>query len=418
MKTTFIFLIIALVCHTQFSTAATFTWNGSVDTVFAKKANWTTANGTTYPGSNDTIYIVAATNRPVLASDRDVARLVLTSGSMDLKGYTFTATLSALCTIGTVDNGTLVVRGTKAQFSGSTINTTLDVYCDEIIFDGGIFNESCVFTTTGIESSVGSGGCVFNNVVTIIHQGNLGKKFVLSQTTPATFNNVVTFTNTGNGLISIEPIDSTMFNGNVKLNNTGSGSICITNALLTSGNSIMAGDSGFQTGKLFLSYFYQKGSTTQTLTLTDNSSLLLRACEFNGSSTFTAPNIICGHSVFNGTTQFIKTATSGNYWNGNNVFDAATTITYQGTGGTAGDELRLANVLPNTYHDDVTFESDGNPLQVVCNSSSNFYGNITTNHRAITFRKGETIFNGGNAQELNSTVNFDFEEVQIDKTDR
>jgi hypothetical protein len=141
MKTNPIFLIIALIFQTQFSTAATFTWNGSVDTVFAKKANWTTANGTTYPGSNDTIYIVAATNRPVLASDLDVARLVLTSGSMDLKGYTFTATLSALCTSGTVGNGTLVVRGTKAQFSGSTINTILDVYCDEIIFDGGIFQK-------------------------------------------------------------------------------------------------------------------------------------------------------------------------------------------------------------------------------------------------------------------------------------
>jgi PKD repeat protein len=421
MKTKYILIIISFFIFCNRSSAHVYTWTGAKDTVFAITTNWTSLTGTTYPAANDTAIIVSTTNRPVLASSYTVTRLVVTSGAFNLKGYTFTVTGSGGFIGGVLDNGTLDVRCKTAEFTGTTFNTRVEVLADNISLSGGIFNEVCIFTTTGQENSIGTGGCVFNDKVQFIHNGNAARAFAIAQSSGDVYNDEVTIINKSNGQIRIAESDSTFFNGNIEINSMNSGLIYFGMKdgylELASGKTIGVGDSGFFAGDLYLKNFTQKGNTAQTLTLTDSSTLFIqKGCLFEGNVTVTAPDILCGNATFNGTTHFTKTKISGNYWSGNNIFNGPTTITYQGTGGQEGDELRLTDADKNSYFDNATFESGGNPLQVVIFNGSEFHKNVSVNNAAVFMRKGLATFMGANAQQLNGTVPIDFEELLIDKS--
>jgi hypothetical protein len=75
---------------------------------------------------------------------------------------------------------------------------------------GSTFNETADFTDQGAATGTGSGGCTFNDDVTITHTGTL-TYFTLASTTGDTFNGNVTFTNMSNREIHIASNGTTQF---------------------------------------------------------------------------------------------------------------------------------------------------------------------------------------------------------------
>jgi hypothetical protein len=147
--------------------------------------------------------------------------------------------------------------------------------CGYIRLSGSTFNETADFTDLGAATGTGSGGCTFNDDVTITHTGTL-TYFTLANTTGDTFNGNVTFTNNSNREIHIASSGATLFNGNVILNSTSSGGISFANgggsATLATGKTISIGSSGFSADFLTLKNFTQNGSTAQTLNINRYSS--------------------------------------------------------------------------------------------------------------------------------------------------
>jgi hypothetical protein len=130
---------------------------------------------------------------------------------------------------------------TWQAFNGTLMDCPVDAICGYIRLSGSTFNETADFTDLGTATGTGSGGCTFNDDVTITHTGTL-TYFTLANTTGDTFNGNVTFTNNSNREIHIASSGATLFNGNVILNSTSSGGISIANgggsATLATGKTI------------------------------------------------------------------------------------------------------------------------------------------------------------------------------------
>ncbi|MBK8414490.1 MAG: hypothetical protein IPL22_08265 [Bacteroidetes bacterium] len=279
MKIKYILFIIILIGTSSSSFATSYTWVGTTSD-WANSNNWYPSG---IPDSADFVTISSGTNGPLLDGNRKITNLTLSSKTIDLNGYSLTVYGTATMTSGTVTNGTFYARGNLASFNGTLMDCPVDAVCGYIRLSGSTFNETADFTDLGAATGTGSGGCTFNDDVTITHTGTL-TYFTLANTTGDTFNGDVTFTNSSNREIHIASNGATLFNGNVILNSTSSGGISFANgggsATLATGKTISIGTSGFSADFLTLKNFTQSGSTAQTLTLTGTAVVNMIAATF------------------------------------------------------------------------------------------------------------------------------------------
>lgn len=221
-------------------------------------SNWNPSTGV--PDSADNVTISTGTYNLALDQNRE-ANLTLSSKTIDLSTYTLTVYGTATMTSGTVTNGTFKCRGTLAAFNGTLMDCPVDAVCGSIRLSGSTFNEVADFTDWEQPPEQGSGGCTFNDDVTITHSGTL-TYFTLANSTGDVFNANVTFTNNSNRELYISTNGSTTFNGNVICNSTSTGGILFGNSggtsTLASGKTISIGGSGFAADYLTLKNFYQK----------------------------------------------------------------------------------------------------------------------------------------------------------------
>ncbi len=411
----FFILISAFIVQLSEIQAATYTWKGGVDSVFTNSNNWLPNTG--YPGSSDTCIIETGTSYyPVLAGNRDVYYLKITSGAFDLKAYDFTVTGYVELNSGTLNNGLLIVRGLSTKCNGTTINSRMDVISGVIEFNGGIYNNTSYFEVNGSSNSNGNGGCVFNGNVTIVQ--NSPRHLYLAKTYGDEFNGNLKLYLMNGGALFMSDADSSYFNGNVYVNNEGTNNILFGNnngvSFLASGKTIAVGDSGFAVNDLYLNKWTQIGSTTQGLTLTGSANLFLSYCTFNATTALTAPGILCSNSTFNGETTIEKSGTGSNYWTGSNSFYGETEIKNNGSG-TTTDILRLSNTYGNDFHENVTFIASGKTIQVDYNDSTEFYGDISINS-ILVFFKNCVVLKGSNPQDLNGSATYAFVNLVVDKT--
>jgi hypothetical protein len=415
MKIKYILTIISLLFAITDGQTANITWVGSTSNAWNTGSNWSSG---TVPDSADNVTISSGTYSPVLDQNRKVSNLTLSTKTIDLNGYSLTIYGTATMTSGTVTNGTFFARGNLASFNGTLMDCPVDAVCGYIRLSGSTFNETADFTDQGAATGTGSGGCTFNDDVTITHTGTL-TYFTLASTTGDTFNGNVTFTNMSNREIHIASNGTTQFNGNIILNSTSTGGISFGSgggsSTLASGKTISIGTSGFTADFLTLKNFTQNGSTAQAITLTSTAVINMISATFNGNLTVTAPGILLKNSTFNGSATLTRNGSSGNHQSdGGNTFH---TLTLDNAG--SSGRLRWATTTPDIYNGNATFNSTGGQdVQIAYSGDNLFAGNITINSNKVVFNTstGKVTFTGGNAQTLNGSYNFPFKKLAINKS--
>jgi len=166
------------------------------------------------------------------------------------------------------------------------------------------------------------------------------------------------------------------------------------------------GTGGFNAGGLIFRNFKQAGSgTAQNITSTGTSYIQYGVnASFDGSVTSSSPGLLFNGSVFNGVVNCIKTGTTNDASLGNNIFNAASTFTNNGTG-----YLLMTNSGPDAYNGDVTFIQSGTGAVLPnYNNNSTYAGNLTVGSpaaTAITFGAGNgtATLSGTGAQSIGAT---------------
>lgn len=407
--TPYFFLLIALIIIGHAASAqVSYTWNGSVSTNWNTAANWTPSG---VPGSGDNVTIVTGSNTCQLGANQSITDFKLTSGTLDLGGYTLTVGgNNALFSTGTVQNGTMTVSGaTTTSFSNGpvTMNCVVGITSGTVVVKNTTFQKTLTITKTGATNESG-GGNTFNGVTTIT---NAGDGYIsLGNGSPDRFNAAVTFNNTGNSQIYLANNSSnnifngvttfnnaatantgiqvsqnspgTLFNDNIVVTCTSGSGIYFggsssATSTLAATKTISVGSAGFTTGTLYLKEFIQTGATAQNFMLTGAGSLIFGpSSSFDGGVTASTPTILLNGCVFNGTTDITKTGSTGDWGSGGNVFNGVCKLTNSGS-----SYFLLGNNNPDVWNNDVTFTDNGSERLLPCwaSAGNQFNGNIYVN---------------------------------------
>lgn len=314
--------------------------------------------------------------------------LTSTSGSLFFNGCNFAGTVTSMKNGGTND--------------GSIGNNT--------------FNGAFSITNTGAGYFLMGNGnpdlwqstAVFNN------QSTAQQMYVAYSSTGNIFNGDVVFNNqpasaalwiyaNNNGV-------NTQFNGNISVVNVNGAGVYFGSAsgtaFLAAGKTIGIGAGGFNSGGLILRGFTQTGPGTSQSLLTIGTSYVQYGpgASFDGDVTSTSPGLFFSGSTFNGMANCLKTGTSNDQSQGNNIFNRAATFTNNGTG-----YLLMAATNPDAYNGNVVFIQNNTGLVYPnYNANCSYAGNVTVTSpaaSAITFgsNAGTATFSGTGAQSISAT---------------
>lgn len=421
MKTTItnVLLTVVLILISQIADAGNYTWTGNTSTAWNVATNWSPNTG--YPSTNDTANIVTQTNNPLLDANRTIFRFKITTGTLDLNGYTLTVTGTSLFTAGTVTNGTIQPQGTKITFTATYFNATVNGLSARIFIDGGTFDQPVTLQDTGITTTSSIGGAIFNSTATFIKSGSNSGVWGLADDAGNIYNGQATFINTSDSDLYVARQDTTFFNNNVYVGSTGIGGVNFGGlatdgdvSVLASGKTLnINGTYGFTNGKLVLKHFIQQGTTSQSLTLTSSATLNFVNCTFNAALSFTAPEVVLRQNTFNGNASFTQTASNTTNSYGGNVFNGTATITGPSTG---SNYFKMAVNADDTYNSNVTISGKAD---LVTNYSAIVKGNLTVgtgvNFTRSTFN-GTLILTGTSNQTLHGNgVLLAMRKIKIDK---
>ncbi len=387
-----------------------YTWNGSVSTAWNTAANWTPSG---VPGSIDNVTIVTGSNTCALNANTSISNITLTSGTLDLGGFTLIAGgPTAQFTKGTVQNGSLnIPAATTTNFTTGPVvmNCTVNIVSGTINIKNTTFQTTTTINKNGASNDNSGGNNIFNGITTITNSG--AGQLLLANGNPDAFNSAVTFNNTGSNNIYVgynstgnvfggvttfnnAPTANTSiyvswnstgtnFNNNVIVTSTnGSGvQFCGGNgtatAVMASGNTISVGPAGFSAGTLLLRQFTQNGVTPQNITLTGAGALNFGPVSaFFGTVTASSPSLYLNGCSFVSSSNLTKTGSTGDFSNGGNVFNGLCSITNSGS-----SYLVLGNNNTDTWNSDVTFTDNGSERLLPCwaSAGNQFNGNIFVN---------------------------------------
>ncbi|HXD94376.1 MAG TPA: hypothetical protein VNX01_14315, partial [Bacteroidia bacterium] len=362
MKYFSLFCIGILLFTQNIKAQTSYTWNGATSTNWGTATNWT-PNG--IPGGNagDNVTIVTGSNNCVLNANTAITNITMTSGTLDLGGFTLSPIGNAIFTAGIITHGTLTINGaaantallTNTAFSATNV---LNITTGAITINGGTYGGAVTLNQTGATNincnggaTFGStlsltvsgsgyffmhGGCTYNGATTFNYSGSNGNGFLPELNTGSTYNGNLTLNNTATaGNLRMAYAGATAFNGNVVVSNTGSGNFTFcesagATATLANTKTISVGGSGFTAGTLTMSRFTQVGATAQNLVFTGSASMTFNnSTTFNGALTVSAPNIYTSNSTYNGVTILTKTdGTTSNNFVGGNTFNNTLTLNY------------------------------------------------------------------------------------------
>ncbi len=409
------FLILVLFLSVG-ANAATYTWIGTTSD-WNSGANWN--QGGTIPGPDDFVVINNnGTSNPLLSNDVTIARLTISNKILDLGGYVLTSTGLSTLSGGEIRNGRFEFNNTTANltFSGTLINVPVQAAALNVFLNGSIFNFPARLTIINNTSHTSAGGNVFNDTLTINHEGI--QNIFLGNSSPDIFNGIVrvNIRNSYNVYLAYNS-QGNQFNNNVILTNTssylsstGGGTVFFSNtangsSILAAGKKILIGPEGFTTGTILLRNFIQLGNDSMTFNLSgERTRVILRDNVFNGPVTVVAPEIHLNGGHFNADAYFEKTGPYDNYGNGGNVFNGKVELrnTYQGA---LTGALGTGNGVPDTFNLDVTLTNYSTRQVAVASSSAGNYfgGNVFLRSDSATFTSLKIFYIG---RLLNSTFEF------------
>lgn len=401
------FLLFLLPLLTIEGLAASYNWNGTTSTAWSTSTNWT-PNGV--PGSGDNVTIFSSPNNPIYDGVAGVTDLTITSGILDLGGFTLTTSGTNLFTSGTVQNGTLAsVSASNTTFNNTTFSAscTINIISGRVNINGGTFNGPVTLIQNGTSQTTGTGMAIFNNA-TIIEcagsgnfriQGGLtfnntahfklsSSGYLLTELNSGnTYNGDVTLTITGSGNLRSAYQGNTQFNGNIVLENTGTGYIYFceqagATATLANTKTVSVGAGGFSSGRLYLYRFTQIGSTDQNISMTGTGRCFLGpATTFNGNTTIISSAINLDGVTFNGDSYLEQNGAINPQSIGGNIFNGSTTLVNSGSG-----YILFGNTTPDIFNGALTITNSGNNyIYLAYNSTGNqFNSTVTLNNNSAT----------------------------------
>ncbi len=398
-----LFILFGVFLTFQFQSQVTYTWNGTTSNDWSVGSNWTPLGP---PTNVDHAIIVAAPNVPTLVANTPITNITMTSGSLDLGGFTLTTTGNQTFTAGTVSNGTIssISAGTSI-FTNTTFaaNATVNLSSNAITINGGTFNGATSLTVTGTGNTTGTGNATFNGTTNLSNSGtgffrtngnmtfNGTTNFTVSGsgdmlfelTTGSTYNGPLTLTlaSTATAQIRMGYLGTTNYNNTITFNNQSNTNIrfgeqaaSVNN--LNAGNTLQMGT--VSSGAIIFNRFTQIGATPQSLTTTGTALVQITNSTFNGTINLSSPQIVIGTSTFMDDVVLTKTSgVSTNNCTGNNVFNGTTTINYTSTTGTGYFGFGLGG--PDTFNDDVFINNNSLDRIIMCHNSigNQFNGNVS-----------------------------------------
>lgn len=442
---TLITLFFAVILHPAFfilnCQATSYIWNGSSSTAWGTSANWTPSG---VPGSADNVTIVTATNQPAYDGVAGVTNLTMTSGTLNLGGYTLNVSGTLECNGGVINNGTLSATGSNSVFAGTEFGARVSVNSGTVYFNGSRFNAKVTATKTGTDNNYCSGGNVFND--TVIISFTAAAEFALASLDPDTFFAPAYF-NTINGYLAPAAFSQgNYFAANVYFACTGTGGIipnaggtanylgniyvaCSNgtinfgplsgSATLASNKTIMEAAAGFTAGELKFQNFTKYGNTPVNLDFGNGATSL----NFNGANTFNGNFTYSGGACFlNGTTfnhdaSFTINYDYDNYHHGGNTFNGSATFVNN-----TNNDVVLASDEGDDFNANLTLIQNGTGrIYPGYNGTSTYAGNINLNMNTDYFLFGagnavsRNVIDGTGVQEINGTGAW-FKKLFINKT--
>ncbi len=266
--------------------------------------------------------------------------------------------------------------------SGCTFNGAITFSSPNVYINGAQFASTASITKTGSNSNQSLGNNTFSADATLVNTGS--GDFILGVSNPDTFNGTATFRNSGSGTLFVAHVASgTLFNENLIVSSTGSSKGVRFgqnggSSTLASGKTLSIGGSGFSAGSLRLRNFTQTGSTAQTLNVTSGSAALYleTGSTFNGSVSFTFPQLYLSGSTFQSTASLTKRGATDNSGAGGCTFNSTATIVNSGSG-----RLNLGTASPDIFNDNLVITCSGSSMIQLAHTAAatQFNGNIELN---------------------------------------
>ncbi|MCG3165591.1 MAG: hypothetical protein POELPBGB_01359 [Bacteroidia bacterium] len=368
MKTLKSFLLtLFCVCYSFFTFGTSYTWTGTTSTAWGTNTNWS-PNG--IPGASDNVTIVSASNNPTYNGVAGVTNITMTSGTLNLGGYTMNVSGTGTFNGGTVTNGKLNISSSNTlTFAGTTMSCkVIATISGHILLNGSVFNDTTKFTKTGGFTTSTVGGNKFNGYTVITNQSTSG--FYLNNASPYkpdTATNIVVFNqeNSGTLVVAASNTSPSVFYEKVILNKkTGSDSnpleagshgkiefhdiIEVTNVTnndiyighyseskvtLMGDATVTVGGAGYTGRYLYFRYWDKQNETPINITLTGTAIFSsLSGNLINGDFTLSAPQIYTIQTRYYDDVTFTKTGATDNWSSGDNTFGGDFSLTNNGSG--------------------------------------------------------------------------------------
>lgn len=392
--------------------ASASNWNNS--------ANWSTTSGgpggASIPGTGGSevpVFNASGAGNCNLDISPVVSGITVNgyTGTIDLVGRNLTTTGTNTFTTGTVSNtgaASAVILNTTltTTFNGTLFNANISGNSGRIFFSGSVFNGTVNVIKTDNNTDNGNGGNAFNNTLTLGYSGTA--EFRLGNTNPDIFSAVILNVN-GTGDISLaRTATGNQFNQNITVNYNSTGEVLFGNnggtSTLASGRTIGIGTVGASgCGNLVLRNFTQVGSTTQSITLSGNTTAILsfNNTNFAAAVNLTSPRYAMSGATFQGAVTLVKPDGGSDNLTGGNTFEGVTTITNNGTG-----ELNFGNTNPDIFNNNLTLtNTSSGRIQIGLNAAGNqINGNLTINYNGNSNINCIIARNAGSTVTINGTV--------------
>ncbi len=326
-KIAVLFTLLISVISLQAQTSRT--WTGSTSTDWNTAANWSPSG---VPSSSDHVVLNngSLTNMPLLDANRSITNITVSTGTINLNGYTLTVTGTTSLTGGAVNNGTASFINATTAIAGTTFGAAVNISSGAVTVTNSIFNSPVSIVKSGTSTDSWAGGNTFNSTLDISLSN--GSVDLVNYLTGNTYNDNITVSNTGSGRIRFNTYTNT--------------------STLASGKTIAIGSGGYNSGTLTINGIAISGSVAQSFTLTGTSTLNLANITFGGTVSISSPNFNLGYSTFNGAVSVTKNGSGTASWEGGNTFNSTLDVNV------SGGNLNLNSwTNTNTFNDNVTISN-------------------------------------------------------------
>lgn len=402
------FITIVFCCLSFFvSSQVSYTWTGASSSAWGLASNWSPAG---VPAPADYVTIVTGANPCVIAANTNITNLTITSGTLNLGGFTLNSSGITAFNGGNCINGNFTTPGSSLTFAGTVMGANVTANVTDVYFNGSTFNGNVNITRNNSTNIQSSGNNIFNGTASITNAGAGYLLLTNNSSKTEAFNGAVTFNVSGAGNLYVAYNGNATFASSLTINNTANnGSIYLGNTgkvTMTSGNAISMGS--FAGGMLYLNKFSQTTPVAQTLSPGPNGGVAVNSSTISAAFTVNAGNIYTSNSIYSAPVTFNKSGGTNNASSGGNTFNSTLTMNHTGAG-----YWSMGNGSADIFNGDLYLNNTCNNERIIIghNSSNNqLNGNVYVTQSGtaqgidvgfggtapvVTFAASKTVIIGG-----------------------